>query len=125
MSNTFARPRAQRLFGAVAWFTVWVAAIGTVVLVLTGVPDVWWPETGQAFAASYPTPTQPAPSPVEDSEVCAPILGPAHDYCLRGVTQAAQRGPGGHGGGTPERALLLVPVALGLTLILRLRRSPR
>lgn len=125
MSNTFARPMAQRVTGALAWFTVWAAAIGTLLLAFTGVPDAWWPETGHAFAASHPSRTQPATSHAEGSDACDLIVGPAGDYCLRSGSRAAQPVPSGHAGITPGRALLLVPVAAGITLAVRLRRKAR
>ncbi|MBT2439838.1 hypothetical protein J7E93_06815 [Streptomyces sp. ISL-36] len=125
MSHTFARPMTQRVTGALAWFTVWAAAIGTLLLSFTGVPHAWWPETGHAFAASDPSRTQPAPSRAEGSDACDLIVGPAGDYCRKSGTRAAQPVTGGHAGITPGRALLLVPVAVGITLAVHLRRKAR
>lgn len=73
MSNTFARPHTPRVIGALTWFTVWGVAIGALVLAFTGVPDAWWPETGQAFAASHPFRLQPAPPRAEGNDACALI----------------------------------------------------
>lgn len=123
MSDTFARPMTQRVPGALAWFTVWAAAIGTLLLAFTGVPDAWWPETGHAFAASHPSRTQSAPSRAEGRDACDLIVGPAGDYCLRSGTRAALPVTGGQI--TPGRAPLLVPVAVGITLAVRLRRKAR
>lgn len=123
MSNTFARPHARHVIGSVSWFTVWGVAIGTLVLAFTGVPDAWWPETGHAFAASHPSRLQPAPSRAEGNDACALIVGPARNYCLNGGTRAAQPVSSGHAGITPEGVLLLVPVAVGLTWAMRLRRK--
>ncbi|MET9427886.1 MULTISPECIES: hypothetical protein [unclassified Streptomyces] len=123
MSHTFARPLAQRVTGALAWSAVWAAALGTLLLAFTGVPDTWWPDTGHAFAASHPSRAQ-APSRAEGSDACGLIAGAARDYCLSG-TPAAQPATGDHAGITPGRALLLVPVAVGITVAVRLRRPSR
>ncbi|MDH2392190.1 hypothetical protein QCN29_26090 [Streptomyces sp. HNM0663] len=125
MSHTFARPLAQRVTGALGWFTVCAAAIGTMLLACTGVPDAWWPETGHALAASHPSRTQQAPSRAEGSDACALIVGPARDYCLTSGTRVASPVTGDHAGITPGRALLLVPVAVGITAAVRLRRTAR
>ncbi|MER8236120.1 hypothetical protein [Streptomyces sp. NPDC094049] len=125
MSNTFARPRAQRLMSALTWFVVWAAAIGSLTLVCTGVPAAWWPETGQAFATGHPGHPQSAPPVTEDSDACDLIVGPARRYCLMSVTEAAQPGMGDHDGITPAGVLLLVPLALGIRVAARHRRRAR
>jgi hypothetical protein len=125
VSSTFTRPLAQGVAGALAWFTVWAVAISILLLAFTGVPDAWWPETGHAFAASHPSLTPQAPSPDEGMHACDLIVGPAGDYCLRNGTQAAPHVTGGDAGITPGRALLLVPVAVGIALAVRLRRKAR
>ncbi|MFI8769469.1 hypothetical protein ACIGN6_31820 [Streptomyces sp. NPDC053792] len=123
MSNTFARTPAHRLIGAVGWFIVWGAAISSLVLAFTSVPAAWWPETGQAFAASHSANTQPAQAPAEGSAACDLIVGPALDYCLRSVAQAAPPAKGSDSGISPAQVLLLVPVALALTAAARQRRK--
>ncbi|MZE53574.1 hypothetical protein GTY86_20305 [Streptomyces sp. SID5770] len=111
MSNTFARIPAQRLIGAFGWFIVCAAALSALVLAISSVPTAWWPETGQAFAASHPSSPQLARSPAERGPTCELIVGPALDYCLRSVTQAAPPAKDGATGISPGQILLLVPWA--------------
>ncbi|MGW3038136.1 hypothetical protein ACWDCB_44000 [Streptomyces sp. NPDC001178] len=70
--------RARRVAAAVSVLTVIAVIAGVLILVLgAGVPQAWWPHTGQAFAAY-------ARSAHHDP--CALIVGPAKAYCERGTT---------------------------------------
>ncbi|MYT68344.1 MULTISPECIES: hypothetical protein [unclassified Streptomyces] len=46
---------------------------------LPGLPAMWWPKTGSAFAAAQET---SAHSSVHGSDACDAVVGPAHGYCL-------------------------------------------
>jgi len=73
--------RSRRIRTAAAVLTVIAVAVGVLILVLgVGVPNAWWPHTGQAFAASSP--------PAHD-DPCRLIVGRAKAYCERGTTHAA------------------------------------
>ncbi|MGW3099876.1 hypothetical protein ACWDCC_41285 [Streptomyces sp. NPDC001102] len=73
--------RARRVAAAASVLTVLAVVAGAVVLVLgVGVPDGWWPHTGQAFAADART---------AQHDPCALIVGPAKAYCERGSTTTA------------------------------------
>ncbi|WP_405576198.1 hypothetical protein [Streptomyces sp. NBC_01092] len=89
-----------------------VAAVVVGVLALTvgvGVPHAWWPDTGRAFAAD----TRPT-----NDNPCAPIAGPAKDYCERGTrTTASVEKPGGAGA-----AWRLVPAGAGVAALVVWRR---
>ncbi|MGW7258675.1 hypothetical protein [Streptomyces sp. NPDC054834] len=76
--------RARRVAAAASVLTVLAVVVGAVILVLgVGVPDAWWPHTGQAFAANTRTAHQ---------DPCTVIVGPAKAYCERGTaTGAAER----------------------------------
>ncbi|MGQ4434328.1 hypothetical protein [Streptomyces sp. SAS_260] len=94
--------RSRRIRAAVAVLTAIVVTIGVLALVLgVGVPDGWWPYTGQAFATSSP--------PAHD-EPCRLIVGRAKAYCERGTTSAASAE---HHGGAAA-AWRLLPVGAGL-----------
>src|SRR2546421_11885651 len=95
--------RSRRAAAAVSVLTVIAVAAGAVILALgIGVPETWWPHTGQAFALD----ARPA-----GGDPCALIMGPAKAYCERGATPTASAGhqyvvggawglvPAGAGGG--------------------------
>ncbi|MET9083664.1 hypothetical protein ABZX77_17515 [Streptomyces sp. NPDC004237] len=70
--------RSRRL-AAASVLTVITVVIAAVVLALgVGVPDAWWPHTGQAFAAR-----------AAHHDSCALIVGPAKALCERGATRSA------------------------------------
>ncbi|MFC7308983.1 hypothetical protein ACFQVC_32850 [Streptomyces monticola] len=78
-------PRVRVLAAAV---TLSAAVLFVVGLVGFGVPDVWWPQTGEAFAASlHPT------SPPRHDDPCDLVAGPAKDYCNTGVVPGAAPAP--------------------------------
>ncbi|MFF9410408.1 hypothetical protein ACF1B0_33510 [Streptomyces anandii] len=73
--------RARRVAAAASVLTVLAVVAGAVILALgVGVPDGWWPNTGQAFATSTRT---------AHHDPCALIVGPAKAYCERGATTTA------------------------------------
>ncbi|MFJ9729438.1 hypothetical protein ACIRP3_42580 [Streptomyces sp. NPDC101209] len=78
--TTLSWDHSRRVAAAVSVLTV----IAAVVLALgVGVPQAWWPHTGQAFAAdARPTHRDP----------CALIVGPAKAYCERGAASKASTG---------------------------------
>ncbi|MER5402230.1 hypothetical protein [Streptomyces sp. NPDC002599] len=94
----------SRRISAVAGVITVIGVVACAVILALGVslPEVWWPHTGQAFAAGTRT---------VHHERCALIVGPAKVYCRRGVSRAAD-GPGGVGAawrlGSAGAAALLV-----------------
>ncbi|MFI6055648.1 hypothetical protein ACIBCO_36890 [Streptomyces violascens] len=109
--------RAQRrssTVGALAVLAVLAAVVTTVAMV--GVPDVWWPHIGSAFAASPP---HPAPS-TASADPCALIAGPARDFCAA-PPAASPAQPHGMGA---DAWRLLVP-AVGVVLVCAVRCSGR
>ncbi|WP_314223648.1 hypothetical protein [Streptomyces zaehneri] len=79
--TTLSWDRSRRVAATVSVFTVIAVVVAALVLVLgVGVPQGWWPHTGQAFASD----TSPA-----HHDHCASIVGPAKRYCERGATTTA------------------------------------
>jgi hypothetical protein len=71
----------SRLHAAAAIVLTLIAVVGVLVLATgVGVPQAWWPHTGQAFAAD----ARP-----DGQDPCALIVGPAQDYCERGAATTA------------------------------------
>ncbi|MGA5454171.1 hypothetical protein ACPCVO_47075 [Streptomyces umbrinus] len=102
--------RSRRLAAAASAFTVIAVVLGMLVMTVgAGVPEAWWPHTGQAFAAD----TRPA-----DQDPCDLIVGPAKDYCERGTTTAASAGHPGIAG----EAWRLVPAGAGVAALVVWRR---
>ncbi|MET7474673.1 hypothetical protein ABZT17_09995 [Streptomyces sp. NPDC005648] len=108
--TTLSWNRARRVAAAVSVLTVIAVVVGAVVLALgVGVPQGWWPHTGQAFAAD-----------AAHQDPCALIVGPAKSYCERG---AAANASAGHQD-VVGRAWRLVPACAGVgaLVVWRLRR---
>ncbi|MFF3350909.1 hypothetical protein [Streptomyces sp. NPDC002779] len=103
----------QRHAAAAGALTVIAVAVGALVLAVgAGVPQAWWPHTGQAFAAD----NRPA-----DPSRCALIAGPVRNSCERGATTTAFAGqPGG-----ADAAWGLVPAGAGVAALVmwRLRNA--
>lgn len=73
--------RARRVGAAASVLTVLAVVAGAVILAFeAGLPDAWWPNNGQAFAAS---------PRAAHHDPCALIVGPAKAYCERGATPTA------------------------------------
>jgi hypothetical protein len=105
--------RTRRHGAAVTVLTLIAVVVGVLVLAVgAGVPQAWWPHTGQAFAAdAHPTGQDP----------CALIVGPAKDYCERGTTTAASAEQPGVAGAVCR----LVPAGAGVAALMVWRlRSP-
>lgn len=102
--------RSRRIAAAMSVLTVIAVVAGVAILALgVGLPDAWWPHTGQAFAAgSHPAHHDP----------CASIVGRAKVYCERGTTAGGRQG-------TTGAAWRLVPALAGVTALVvwRLRRA--
>ncbi|MFF8932286.1 hypothetical protein ACF1AO_34040 [Streptomyces longwoodensis] len=96
-----------------------VMALPVVLLALimgAGVPESWWPQTGQAFAAA-------PPHSGSTKDPCEKIEGPARKYCERGQrssasSSAADEAPG-EGSGA---AWMVIPAAAGLAAVVVWRR---
>ncbi|MFI0242585.1 hypothetical protein [Streptomyces sp. NPDC016845] len=113
------------------------AVIGTVVALLTSalivvlvgprLPAAWWPQTGDAFRASSPSPVRDAAAVHEQappdgasatSSVCDAVVGPAHGFCLGAPPPAA----------APDHPLALAEswplgvLAIGITTLYVLHR---
>ncbi|MEV0186761.1 hypothetical protein AB0I54_47460 [Streptomyces sp. NPDC050625] len=74
----------SRCMAAIAGVLTVVAVVVAVVLALgVGMPQGWWPHTGQAIAADTRT-ARHAP--------CALSVGPARAYCERGAAANASAG---------------------------------
>ncbi|MFJ9752334.1 hypothetical protein [Streptomyces chartreusis] len=97
--------RSRRLAAAASAFAlIGVVASVLVLAVGAGVPEPWWPRTGQAFAAD---------APHADREACALIVGPAKEYCERDNTTASSaQKPDGAGA-----AWRLVPAGAGVAAL--------
>lgn len=97
--TTLSWDRSRRV-AAVSVLSVIAVVVAAVVLVLgVGVPQGWWPHTGQAFAAD-----------AAQRDPCALIVGPAKAYCERGAAAKASAGQKDVGGG----AWRLVPAGAGV-----------
>lgn len=98
--------RARRLAAAASALTVIAVVISVLVLAIKGgIPQSWWPRTGQAFAAdTHPTNQDP----------CDLIVGPARDYCERGTTATA---PAPEQPDITGAAWRLVPACAGLAVL--------
>ena len=80
--TTLSWDRSRRVAAAVSVLTVIAVVVAAVVLALgVGVPQAWWPHTGQAFAAD-----------AAHRDPCALIVGPAKAYCERGAASKASAG---------------------------------
>jgi hypothetical protein len=80
--TTMSRDRSRRVAGVVSVLTVIAVIVAAVVLALgVGVPQAWWPHTGQAFAVD-----------TAHRDACALIVGPAKAYCARGAASKASAG---------------------------------
>ncbi|MGW1616390.1 hypothetical protein ACWCQZ_44480 [Streptomyces sp. NPDC002285] len=99
------RDRSRRLAAAASAFTLIAVVVGVLVLALrAGVPQTWWPHTGQAFAAD---------ARHADRDPCALIVGPAKEYCERDTkTPASTEKPNGAGA-----AWRLLPAGAGMAAL--------
>ncbi|WEP00751.1 hypothetical protein A6P39_041995 (plasmid) [Streptomyces sp. FXJ1.172] len=101
--------RSRRIAAASSVLAVITVAAGVLVLALSvGVPEAWWPHTGQAFAAD---------SHAGHRDPCAPIVGRAKAYCER--CAAASASSGHHHAGAAWR---LVPAGAGVAALVVWRR---
>ncbi|MFE4687262.1 hypothetical protein ACFRNJ_41895 [Streptomyces sp. NPDC056721] len=118
MSDTFSHPhpvrRATLTLVAVLAFTVAVLAV----IWGPGVPDAWWPQTGNAFAAEHIVPATPSTAAAPESDPCDLIVGPAKAYCLRSDSHI----PPAKGEFCWAGALRLALALLGLAVLLNCRR---
>ncbi|MGW8767849.1 hypothetical protein ACWGN5_35795 [Streptomyces sp. NPDC055815] len=121
MSDTFTRPLAQRVGALLAGLVACAGLVAALILVTTAAPSGWWPHTADAFATSPTSHTEPAEA--RDADVCARIVGPAREYCLRGNAQASEPADR-HVSFTA--LLFLVPVAaLGTVAVRRRGKATR
>lgn len=106
------------------------------VVATAGLPSAWWPQTGQAFAAS-PSSTVTATTaraqskrgetvtpnvPKGDEAACDAIVGPAHSYCL-GSRSADALPTQGHLSVTASWTLGALAAGLTALLIVNRRRG--
>ncbi|MGP4009974.1 hypothetical protein [Streptomyces sp. 4N124] len=114
-ASSFSSSRSRRI-AAVAGALI-VIVLPAVLLALAlgaGVPQAWWPRTGQAFAAE-------SHSASARQDPCDLIKGPAKEYCERGTsptTSSAHEAPRDDA----SAAWMLIPPAAGLAAVVVWRR---
>lgn len=109
--TTLSWDRSKRVAAAASVLTVIAVVVAAVVLSLgVGVPQGWWPHTGQAFAAD-----------AAHRDPCALIVGPAKAYCERGAAANASAGQQDVAGGAWR--LASAGAGVGALVVWRLRRA--
>ncbi|MEU5297842.1 hypothetical protein [Streptomyces umbrinus] len=116
MNTSSFSPSRCRRFAAVpsALMLIAVPAALLALVVGAGVPESWWPRTGQTFAAdthSGSTPQAP----------CDLIAGPAKKYCERGTSSTASSADEAPRDGA-DTAWVVTPAAAGLAAVVVRRR---
>jgi hypothetical protein len=114
-TSSFSSSRSRRIVCAAS--TLIVIGLPAVLFALVmgaGVPESWWPQTGQAFAADQPHAESAHQNP------CDLIVGPATDYCERGQHATSSVGNAPHEGA--GAAWMLIPAASGLATFVVWRR---
>ncbi|KMS74251.1 hypothetical protein ACM01_15190 [Streptomyces viridochromogenes] len=118
--SSFSSPISRRMASVAS--TLLVIALPAVLLALivgAGVPESWWPRTGQAFAADQPHSSSARQNP------CDLIVGPAKEYCERGHHSNTTTSSSSAGEATDEgarAAWTLIPPAAGLAAVIVWRR---
>lgn len=103
--------RARRIAVAAGSLTTVCVAVGLLAVILSvGLPQAWWPDIGNAFAADA--------SP-QRSKPCAGVVGPAKEYCLRAATASA--GNDHHRRTGLTCSLVLVAIGLAVLVVCRCR----
>lgn len=118
MTKSSFRASRSRRIARVASILI-VTALPAVLLALVvgaGVPQSWWPRTGQAFAADQPHAEAARKDP------CDLITGPAKEYCERGHQARALSRAGEVRRPGAMAAWMLLPPAAGLGAIVMWRR---
>ncbi|MFJ1839819.1 hypothetical protein ACIOJ9_38920 [Streptomyces sp. NPDC088175] len=106
-SSFFSPSRSRRLAWAASIVTVFAVVAGVLVLVLgAGLPDAWWPHTGQAFATG------------ERGDSCALLEDPAKAYCEHG-SSPADGAPSQSGGDAAVWKVVPAAAAVGALVIWR------
>ncbi|WP_069757788.1 hypothetical protein [Streptomyces sp. LUP47B] len=114
-TSSFSSSRSRRIVCAASTLIVIVLPAVLFALVMgAGVPQSWWPQTGQAFAADQPHTESAHRNP------CDLIVGPATDYCERGQHSTSSVGKAPHEG--TGAAWMLIPAASGLAAFVVWRR---
>ncbi|MEY9988025.1 hypothetical protein ABIE67_000057 [Streptomyces sp. V4I8] len=117
-TSSFSSSRSRRIASVAS--TLLVIALPAVLpglVVGAGVPESWWPRTGQAFAAGHPRSTSAR------QDACELIVGPAKEYCERGHRSATSlSSAGGAPRGSASAAWMLIPPAAGLAAMVVWRR---
>jgi hypothetical protein len=108
-----------RLLASVAG-TLIVIALPALLLALVvgaGVPQSWWPQTGQAFAADQPR------SYSARQDACDLIVSPAKEYCERGrrftMTSSSAAGEAPQDGASAAWTLITPAAGLGAVVVWR------
>ncbi|MEV2234996.1 hypothetical protein AB0H69_41425 [Streptomyces phaeochromogenes] len=107
-TSSFSSSRCRRIAAVPsALMLIAVPAALLALVVGTGVPESWWPRTGQAFAADTHSGSTP-------QDPCDLIAGPAKKYCERGAYEAHRDGA--------SAAWMVIPAAAGLAAVVVWRR---
>ncbi|MDQ0605770.1 hypothetical protein QF037_010203 [Streptomyces canus] len=112
-SSSFPSARSRRLAAVASVLTVITVAAAVVALVVgASLRESWWPRTGAAFAAETSSPRQ---------DPCEVIVGPAKEYCERGVS-ASISSPAAARQDLGDAVWRLVPAGAGLAALVIWRR---
>ncbi|MEU5044550.1 hypothetical protein [Streptomyces griseorubiginosus] len=118
-TSSFSSSRTRRITRAASTLiAIALPATLLALVVAAGVPEMWWPQTGQAFAAD-----QPHAEPARQNP-CDLIVGPAKDHCERdhspATTSSAAASEAPHG--WARAAWTVVPSLAGLAAVAVWRR---
>jgi hypothetical protein len=120
-TSSFRSSRSRRVARtASSLIVVALPAVLLALVIQAGVPESWWPQTGQAFAADQSHVAAARTDP------CDLIVGPAKEYCEGGHHSATTSSPSAsevsHEGA--RAAWIAIPLAAGLAAaVVWLRRG--
>ena len=117
-TSSFSSSRSRRIARAASTLIViGLPAVLFAPVMGAGVPEAWWPQTGQAFAAAQPH-TESRRNP------CDLIVGPAKEHCERGHHSSTTSAPSAvevpHE--VARAAWMLIPAASGMAAFVVWRR---
>lgn len=118
-TSSFTSSRTRRVARtASALIVVALPAVLLALVIQAGVPQSWWPQTGQAFAADQ------SHAAAARTDPCTLIAGPAKEYCERGHQATASSLAGEDARKGVGAAWMLIPPVAGLVaLLMWLRRG--